>query len=739
MARFDDILESIESYSTVPDVELIKKAYVFSGVVHQGQTRRSGEPYMSHPIEVAAILTSLKMDASTIATGLLHDTVEDTHTTLEKIEELFGTEISDLVDGLTKLSKITFEKKEEHEAENFRKMILAMAKDIRIIMIKLADRLHNMRTLDALAPDRQEAIARETLDIYAPLANRIGIGWMKTELEDHSFKYLFPDKYKMFQEKLERSTEEREKHLATVKEDLDKELLKHGVEGEVTGRLKHSFSIYKKMEENDIDFDSVYDIIAFRVIVDSIKDCYSALGIIHSIWKPVPGRFKDYIAIPKPNMYQSLHTTIFGPYGERVEIQIRTEEMHRTAEYGIAAHWKYKEGKYKDGGQVVTRGMDSSEDRNFAWLRQLLEWQRDLKDPGEFMDTFKVDLFPEEVFVFTPKGDAKQLASGSTPLDFAYAIHTDIGHRCYGARINGKSVSLRSKLRSGDVVEVLTSERHRPRREWLEFVATSKAKARIRQWIKNEDREQSVLLGSEICEKEFSKYGLDFHSLVESGDIEKVARESFDVMGVETLKLRVGHGKVSVSSLISKFVDPDRIKEEKKSKSMSGFRKVFNRLTGSSDKNNNDGVVIKGDSSAMVKFAKCCSPLPGDSIVGFITLGQGVAVHVNKCPHVLDIDEERKVDVSWDKNLGEPKSVRINILCRNEKGLLADMSNVIKFADANVSAATIKTTNNNRAACVFDIDVESANHLKNVIGSLRKIKNVIKVERVIGASSQEIK
>ncbi|MBI5903765.1 MAG: bifunctional (p)ppGpp synthetase/guanosine-3',5'-bis(diphosphate) 3'-pyrophosphohydrolase, partial [Deltaproteobacteria bacterium] len=450
MVRLEDILEKVAAYNPAADLEVIKKAYVFSGVVHQGQTRLSGEAYLTHPIEVAYILTGLRMDGPSIATGLLHDTVEDTHTTIEKIEDLFGGEVAALVDGLTKLSRVTFEKKADHEAENFRKMVLAMGRDIRVILIKLADRLHNMRTLGALAPDKQHKVARETLDIYAPLANRLGIGWIKTELEDLAFKYLEPERCSWLEEMVSKALVSREDYIENVKKIIEEKLKEYDVSGEVTGRPKHIYSIHNKMVEQDAEFENIHDIIAFRIIVGSVRECYNVLGIIHSVWKPVPGRFKDYIAIPKANLYQSLHTTVVGPYGVRMEVQIRTEEMHRVSEYGIAAHWKYKEGKVLEG----------KDDKSFAWLRQLLEWQRDIKDSDEFMESLKVDLFPQEVFVFTPKGDVKEFPLGATPVDFAYAIHTDIGGKCSGARVNGRMVPLKHKLRNGDVVEIITSQAH---------------------------------------------------------------------------------------------------------------------------------------------------------------------------------------------------------------------------------------------------------------------------------------
>jgi GTP pyrophosphokinase len=722
MVRLEDILEEVSAYNPSADLDIIKKAYVFSGMVHQGQVRSSGEPYLRHPLEVARILTELKMDASVVATGLLHDTVEDTHTTIEKVEETFGSEIAGLVDGLTKISRITitFEKKEDREAENFRKMVLAMARDIRVILIKLADRLHNMRTLDALGPERQRRIAQETWDIYAPLANRLGIGWMKAELEDLAFKHLEPEKYEELCEKVVKWREDRGTYIAGVKEVIESTLAEHGIKGEVTGRLKHLYSMYRKMKEQDAEFEDIHDIIAFRVIVDSVKDCYAVLGIIHSTWKPVPGRFKDYLAIPKTNLYQSLHTTVVGPYGWKMELQIRTVEMHKVAEYGIAAHWKYKEGKTVDG----------KDDKRFAWLRQLLEWQRDLKDSDEFMETVKVDLFPEEVFVFTPKGSVKVFPKGATPVDFAYAIHTDVGHRCVGAKVDGKMVPFKQRLRNGNVVEIITSEAHRPSKDWLRFVVTSRAKARIRQWIKAEEREQSIVLGKEILEKQLKKYGLESTRLLKSGELAKVAKQEFGLKGVEHLHLNIGYGKISVHQAITKLLPPERLKPGPEGK-VSGLRKVLQRLKSAPETGSRkEGVVIKGVEDIMVRFAKCCNPLPGDDIVGFITHGQGVSIHGAKCPNLLDSDPERQIEVEWDKKIKAVRAVTIEVVCKNEKGLLADMSSAIKNSDANISGADIRTIPDNRAICTFEIEVNDREQLKNTIRSLQKVKKVIKVARV---------
>jgi len=723
MVRLEDIIDRVTAYNPSADTEIIKKAYVFSGVVHQGQTRLSGEPYLDHPLEVANILTALKLDVQSVATGLLHDTVEDTHTTIEKIEESFGPEIAVLVDGLTKLSRVTFDKQEDHEAENFRKMILAMGRDIRVILIKLADRLHNMRTLGAMPPEKQKVIARETLDIYAPLANRLGIGWIKTELEDLAFKHLEPEKFANLSERVAQEKVVRENYIEHVKVMIEEKLKEHGVQGEVTGRPKQLYSIYKKMASQDVNFENIYDIIAFRVIVKTVKECYEVLGIAHSAWKPVPGRFKDYIALPKGNLYQSLHTTVIGPHGVRMEVQIRTEEMHSVAECGIAAHWKYKEGKEGEGKDT----------KNFAWLRQLVEWQRDLKDSDEFLETLKIDLFPTEVYVFTPKGHIKEFTAGATVVDFAYSIHTDVGNRCYGARVNGRMSPIKYQLRNGDVVEIITSSNHHPSKDWLGFVKSPRARTRIRHWIKTDERQMSIYLGKEICSKEFSKHGLDFPKLLKTGEMEKIAKDAFGLQGVESLIASVGYGKISVTQIIGKLLPPEKLETKY---NLSAFKRVLNKIT-PRGKREISPVIVGGAEGMLVRFAKCCNPLPGDEIAGFITQGQGVAVHAKGCPNMLHIDKDRRIDVAWDKKEKTTRPVRIDIVCKNEKGLLAEITNAIKAADANISSAEIKTSKDNKALCGLEVEVNDAAHLKAIIKAIQKIKNVTKVERVKKDASKD--
>jgi len=715
MLRFNDILDRLISYNPNADTDLLKKAYVFSAKVHLGQVRLSGEPYLIHPLEVTGILIQMRLDVATLATGLLHDAVEDTLTTPEEIRKNFGDEIYQLVDGLTKISRISLKSSEESQAENFRKMILAMVKDIRIVLVKLADRLHNMRTLQYHTHEKQVEIAQETLDIYAPLANRLGIDWIKTELEDLAFKHLHPDKYGDIQRKIVKKEKERHRYIEEVKRILMKKLYENKITGEVAGRLKQIYSIYLKMKDQNIDFDQVYDITAFRVVVDSIKDCYDVLGIIHSIWKPIPGKFKDYIGLPKDNMYQSLHTAAIGPYGERIEIQIRTQEMHRIAEEGIAAHWKYKEGK----------PLDKADDKRFTWLRQLLEWQRDLKDDQEFIESVKVDLFPHEVYIFTPKGEVKEFPIGATPVDFAYSIHSDIGNHCIGAKVNGKIVPLKYEFKSGDTVEILTSPNQKPSKDWLKFVKTSRAKAKIRQWFKSEEREKSIALGKEILDKEFRKYDLYQAKLLKSGELAKVAEE-FSFQGAEDLIAAVGYGKVTANQIIGKILPPEKL-DQKEEQDESRLKSLIQKITRTGSK---DALLIKGIDNVMVRYAGCCNPVPGDRVVGFITRGRGVTIHSIDCHSVVDEDSNRKVEVEWDSTKEYSYPVRIRIYSDDKKGLLAEISSSIASNEANITNARVETTDDRRAIGTFELQIRDLNHLKKVIKSLEKIKGIHRVERV---------
>jgi GTP diphosphokinase / guanosine-3',5'-bis(diphosphate) 3'-diphosphatase len=715
MLRFNDILERLSTYNPNADTDLLRKAYVFSAKVHLGQVRLSGEPYLNHPLEVTGILTQLKLDVASVATGLLHDTMEDTLTTLKEIQENFGEEIAQLVDGLTKISQISLRSSEEHQAENFRKMILAMVKDIRVILIKLADRLHNMRTLKYHTPEKQAEIAQETLDIYAPLAHRLGIDWIKSELEDLAFQYLYPEIYEEIRRKIAKKEKERTRYVDEVKRTLMKKLYENHIESDVTARLKQTYSIYLKMKEQNIDFDQVYDITAFRVIVNSIKECYDVLGIIHSLWKPIPGKFKDYIGLPKENMYQSLHTTAIGPYGERIEIQIRTHEMHKIAEEGIAAHWKYKEGKV----------VEEAEDKRFTWLRQLLEWQRDLKDDREFIESVKVDLFPNEVYIFTPKGSVKPFPIGSTPIDFAYSIHSDVGSHCSGAKVNGKIVPLRYELRSGDTVEILTSPNQKPSKDWLKLVKTSRAKTKIRQWFTAEEREKSIILGKEILEKELRKYDLQQAKLIKSGELAKVASE-FSYQGVEDLIAAVGYGKITANQIIGKILPQEKLEQQKEELKEGRFKHFIQKITHTP----RDALLIKGIDNVMVRYAGCCNPVPGDKVVGFITRGRGVTIHTADCQNAMDDDPHRKVEVEWDSTKEYSYPVRIQIYSQDKKGLLGEISNSISSQGANIKNARVDTTEDKKAISTFEVEIRDLNHLNKVIRALEKIKGVQRVERI---------
>ena len=716
MVRLDEILEKILQYNANADLDAVRKAYVFSAKVHQGQTRLSGDAYLTHPMEVALILTKLRMDVPTIVTGLLHDTLEDTLATSEELQALFGTEVAQLVEGVTKIGKITFRTSEERQAENFRKMLLAMARDIRVILVKLADRLHNMRTLDFHPPERQLGIARETLDIYAPLANRMGISWIKCELEDLSFRYLNPKEFNELSAKVMRKKKERERYIEEVIKFIRGKLAEHGIEGDVSGRSKHLYSIHRKMERQGVDFEQVFDLIAFRVMVNGIRECYGVLGMIHAAWKPIPGRFKDYIAMPKANMYQSLHTTVIGPYGERMEVQIRTEEMHRVAEEGIAAHWKYKEGKGDSG-------VSGRDDKRFGWLRQLLEWQQELTDSREFMDSVKIDLFPEEVYVFTPNGDVKELPRGSSPIDFAYSVHSDVGHRCVGARVNGKLVPLKSELHNGDIVEVMTSPNQAPSKDWLKYVRTSKARNKIRQWVKTEQREKSLQMGRDLFEKELRKYGFSLNrALASPGMAEAVAELGFQK--VDDLLAGLGYGKVSLGQVIARIVPQEKLHGEPAKAGRIG--KVLDKIR----KKPSNAIKIHGIEDILVRYAKCCNPLPGDPVLGFITRGRGVTVHTVDCPYVQEADSERRVEVEWDMKKKASRPVKIRVHCYDQKGMLAGIIGAITNCEANIISATVLSTKDRKGINNFEVDVQDLDHLNRVINALLQVKGVYKVERL---------
>ncbi len=725
LLRLNDILDRVSGYHPDPDLDVIKKAYVYSAKVHQGQIRKSGEPYLIHPLEVAGILAEMRLDEASVVTGLLHDTIEDTLATKEEIAELFGPEIAELVDGVTKLSQFTAgNTQEEKQAENFRKMVVAMAKDIRVLLVKLADRTHNMRTLEHMSPEKQERIARETLDIYAPLSNRLGIQWLKAELEDLSFKYLRPTDHADLVRKVEERAQERDRFIAEVVGIIREKLGGASIPGEVYGRVKHLYSIFRKMQVQNIDFEQIHDVIAFRVIVANVAHCYETLGLIHSLWKPVPGRFKDFIAIPKPNMYQSLHTTIIGPRAERIEIQIRTEEMHKIAEEGVAAHWAYKEGKH---GAGTPSAKDAAK---FGWLRQLLEWQRDLTDPKEFLDTVKVDLFADEVFVFTPKGDVKSLPRGATPLDFAYAVHTEVGEHTVGAKVDGKIVPLRYTLKNGDTIEVLTAPTSHPSKDWLTYVKTSRAQTRIRSFIRQEEHKRSLEIGREVAERELRRYGLSLSRLTRGGELDKAAATLGYKRGDDVL-VALGYGKVAPAQLLQQLLPPEKLAQAPPAEGPTSrlteiFRKVARRPTG--------GVRISGIDDVLVRYGKCCNPVPGDDIVGFITRGRGVTVHTHACDRSLALDPLRRVDVTWDTNAGAVKRpVSIRVMTDDRPGVLAQISKTISEAGMNISQATCRTTGIGRAVNTFEMAIGDLKQLRGVMRAIEAIDGVLSVERVYAA------
>ncbi len=688
---------------------LVKKAYKYSAKAHQKQKRYSGEAYISHLLEVAKILADLELDMITIAAGILHDVIEDTNVPLSTIAEEFGEEIAMLVNGVTKLSRISFKTQEEQQAENFRKMFLAMAEDVRVILIKLADRLNNMRTLQYIPSHKRLKVARETLEIYVPIANRLGISRIQWELEDLSLSYLEPIKYKTVVSKVAKNRLEREKYVESIKEIIQKELQNVKIEAEIHGRPKNIYSIYKKMEKGKKDFFQIYDLIAIRIICDSVRDCYAVLGLLHSIWKPMPGRFKDYIAMPKSNMYQSLHTTVITHKGEPLEIQIRTWEMHKTAEQGIAAHWKYKE-------KVDLKKDKKLEDR-LSWLRQILEWQKDLKDPKEFMENLKIGLFQDEVFIFTPKGDVKILPSGSTPVDFAYLIHTDIGHSCIGAKVNKKIVPLDYKLKSGDILEILTSKSGRgPSRDWLKIVKTSGAKNRIRIWFKKEMREENIQKGKELFEKEMEKYKIE-----SSPELTKKLKEASIELGFNELEAifeNIGYGKLTSYQVLSKIIPQEKISP------VIPLVKIKKRI--------DQGIRVQGINDIMIRFSRCCNPVPGDEIIGYITRGRGVSVHKADCSNVdfISADKDRLIKVEWIKMEELYYPVKVKILADDRPNLVSDIMLFFSSFKISVTAIHAVANTNNTANIDVTLSINNLAQLQEIIKKIKKVKSIIDIKRV---------
>ncbi|HVR72132.1 MAG TPA: bifunctional (p)ppGpp synthetase/guanosine-3',5'-bis(diphosphate) 3'-pyrophosphohydrolase [Vicinamibacteria bacterium] len=714
--RFEDIYETVRRHHPSADLELLRKAYIFSAVEHKGQTRASGEPYLVHPLEVAAVLAEMRMDPACVAVGLLHDVLEDTLTEPERIKEYFGDDVLHMVEGVTKISKIPFSSSEERQAENFRKLLLAMVDDVRVILVKLADRLHNMRTLQYLPDERRVRIARETMDIYAPLAGRLGMSKIKNELEDLSFQYLEPEAYKELTARVEERRAWALAFIDKVKAALVEKLQAAGLEATVEGRTKRLYSIQQKLRRQRIELDQVYDFVALRVVVNSIPDCYAVLGILHNVWRPVPGRIKDFIAMPRPNGYQALHTSVIGDEGHPFEVQIRTLEMHRVAEDGIAAHWKYKEGK---------SGFDQ-DDQAFAWLRQLLEWQQEVKDPHEFLNSLKLDLYPEEVYCFTPKGEVKTLPRGATPIDFAYAIHTDIGRQCVGARVNGKMIPLRYKLNNGDIVEILTAAGHKPSRDWLSLAVTNKARAKIRHYLNSAEKQQAVDIGKKHFERELKRYELSLKKL-EPGKLDALPQELGAGSKLEDLYAALGYGKLSMRQVIARLVPPDKLREAPPPDKPRPLADAVKRLLRVGE----ERITVKGSGDLLIYRARCCNPIMGEPIVGYITRGKGVSVHSQTCPNVVNLmyDPERRIAVEWERGGEDAYEVRIAVEVEDRPGLLADITAVLAGASADIRDAQARTFDDRTAAIDLTLRIQDLKHLERVLKSIRGVSGVLDVER----------
>ena len=718
MVRLTDILDKVRSYHPSADTDLINKAYVYSSRMHEGQLRKSGDPYFIHPVSVAGIIADMRLDAASVCAALLHDVVEDTAVTERDIAQLFGDEVAFLVDGVTKLGKINFISKEDQQAESFRKMLVAMARDIRVLLVKLADRLDNMRTLEHMKPDAQERISRETLEIYAPLAGRLGINWLKSDLEDLAFRWLYPDAYLDLVKKTKAVSRDREKYTTDVTHRIQAMLIERGFAVDVSGRTKHLYSVYRKMRTLQCEFDQIHDYVAFRVVMENVADCYAALGVVHSQWTPIPGRFKDYIALPKPNNYQSLHTTVIGPGHKRIEVQIRTPEMHKTAELGIAAHWSYKE---RSGG------LDAKDAARFAWLRQLMEFQKEVKDPAEFIDSVKGDLFGDEVYVFTPKGDVKVFPRGSTPIDFAYSIHSEVGNRCTGARVNGSIQKLAYKLHNGDVIDILTSPTQHPNKDWLEMSTTAKARSHIRGYVRGEERKRSIKMGRDLLEREMHKRDLSFTRLVKSGELEKVV-EKLSVQSIDELYAQIGYGKIAGGDVV-KAILPDKVEEQPGAMASlrPGFvERVTRRVTGNAE----NAIRIADMDDVLVRFANCCSPVPGDAVTGWITRGRGVTVHRRECRKAMELDPERRIEVSWTGGTKVDRPVQLRVVTADKPGVLARLSTELGTAGVNIKEANCRVGVDGRAVNLFTFTVSDLSRLKALMRGLQKLDGVYEVERV---------
>jgi GTP diphosphokinase / guanosine-3',5'-bis(diphosphate) 3'-diphosphatase len=722
LTKYRDLMKRMQGNRPQDDLTIVKKAYDYSLKVHEGQTRASGEPYLVHPLEVALVLAEMKMDPVAIAAGLLHDSVEDTSVTIEDITKEFGEQVAHIVEGVTKISKIDFATREEQQAENLRKMMLAMVDDIRVVLIKLADRLHNMRTLEHLPPERQHKIAEETLEIYAPIAHRLGMGKIRGELEDLGFRYLDPVGFEQVEKSVNARRKQGEAFLAKMQQIITDKLKEAGIQARVESRIKRLFSIHKKLQRQRISVDQVYDLCAMRVITRSLQDCYAVLGIIHNLWRPVPGRIKDFIAMPRPNFYQSLHTSVITEDGTPFEIQIRTEDMHKMAEEGIAAHWKYKDGP-----------VSAQDEQRLAWLRQVVEWQRDVSDPSEFLSTLKVDLYPEEVYTFTPKGKVVVLPRDATPIDFAYTIHTEVGHTCIGAKVNGRMVPLRYKLHSGDIVEILTQPGHKPSRDWLGLVKSSRSRNKIKHWLNVHQRERAIEIGRKLIEKEARKYRIAFKEIKDE-DLLKVAN-GYGLGKADDLMSGIGYGKYSARQVLARLLPAGAtpsiagdIESEGLTSQPGGIASVVRRVFG-----DHNAITVRGQGDMLVYRARCCNPIRGEGIVGYITRGKGVAVHSVNCPNVTNLmyEPERRIEVEWARDDSTPTAypVKLTVFCDDRFGMLKNITGVIGDAQSNIRNIAAHTSNS-QASVDIVLDIADLKHLEQIITSLRKIPGVHEVQRL---------
>ncbi len=715
--RIDDILDKVAKYAPDPDRGVILDAYLIAAKAHEKQQRKDGTPYLTHPLEVADLLADLRMDVDTIATALLHDTLEDTLITQEELAEQFGAEIAELVDGVTKIGKLEFRSKQEAAAENFRKMILAMSQDIRVVLVKLADRLHNMRTLGVMRAEKRRRIAAETMEIYAPIAGRLGLNTLKVELENLCFQNLYSEEYQQLADEMAETAEERETYIRKVCLELQFHMKDVGIECEVSGRAKHLWSIYNKMKSSNLAFEQVRDVLAFRVVAEDVAGCYGVLGQVHGLWRPVPEHIKDYIAVPKPNGYQSLHTTVLGPENRRIEIQIRTAEMHRIAETGIAAHWVYKAGHLALGREDLAR---------ITRIRELFETAREVEDPDEFMEAVKIDLFPDDVFVFTPAGDVKRFPAGATALDFAYAIHTEVGHQCVGARVDGRMVPLRYELHSGDSIEVLTGKHQHPRRDWLKIVKTSRALSKVRRHLREQEQETGLRIGREMLESELKRHGSSVEKVVKDGSLKRVVKD-LTFREVDALLISLAQGTVPLARVVRELV-PDAVDEGQEEREKASLMRILDRIR---RKSRQSPVVIDGQEDVLVNFAKCCSPLPGEDVAGFVTRGRGITVHRRDCSQLLELEPERRLPVEWGGAAGEMgHRGGIRVLCVDRPGLLANITKTCTDSEINITRAEVVQLEDQKAECTMQVQVHDVSELTRLIRRIAKIKGVISVDRI---------